>query len=210
MIYEVFALLLKFSGSQKLTLDLLKKVGSRKKTNLVTSKLQRKMTGTEDCSTTHLFNGVSLIWSKQINMGIEGENESDFADRELRMQEHDMQSIRVSFESVSDQELDDDAVGDDVGASTRTILEFSVDGHWEVGKHLMTKGNYLEVRELAMNRIHWKRVVNTFVLEKVEKVKLESLSTVGTEKIDAVRAPRLDVVRSLDPGVPPRIAIYIK
>ena len=136
MIYEVFALLLKFNASQKLTLDSLEKVGSRKKTNLVSGKLQKKMTETEDCSGTRFFNGVTLIWSEQINMGVQGENELDFVDRELWMQEH-ATSIIVSLKSVPDCELDDDTVGDDVGTSTGKVPDFCVEGAWEVGKRLM-------------------------------------------------------------------------
>ena len=112
-----------------------------------------------------------------------------------------MNSSRVSRGSVPDQDLDDDVLGNDVGMSTGTIPEFSVGGRWEVGKRLMTEENYLEVRELAMNRLRQKRVVSAFVLEKVEEMKLQSSSTVDTEKIDAIRAPWSDVFSQFGSGL---------
>ena len=168
----------------------LEKVGSRKKTKLVAGKLEKGITEIEEDSATRLFNGVSLIWSAQINIGddIEVENESDFADREFGMQQHDMGSIRVSPGSVPDQELDDDAVGDDVGTITGKGTDFCIEGDQKEGKNLAMKENYLEVREVATNRLCCRKAVNTFFLEKVEEIKMQSSSTVGTEneKIDAV------------------------
>ena len=88
MMYEVFALLLKFEGHRKLTLDLMEVVGHRKKTGLDTGKLNNKMKDVVECSETRLFNGVCLIWSEHITVeaGIDGDNDDDNGEREFRMQ----------------------------------------------------------------------------------------------------------------------------
>mmetsp|Transcript_12477 Transcript_12477/g.27101 ORF Transcript_12477/g.27101 Transcript_12477/m.27101 type:complete len:166 (+) Transcript_12477:414-911(+) len=162
------------------------------------------MKDTEDCSATRLFNGVSLIWSEQINIGtgtgIEGEDESDVADREFRIQENAMTSIRVSPDRVPDQEVDDDAVNDDIGTNKGKVPDYCVEGAWTDGERLMIEENYLEVRVVAMNRLLRKKAVNTFVLDKVEEMRRQSSSTIGTERMNTVRAPWSEVVHSLDPG----------
>ena len=117
MLYEVFALHLKFNGPPKVMLDLLEVIGSRMKTKLATGKLVKKMKEVVECSATRFSNGLCLISSEHIKIEacIDGDHEEDNVEREYRMQERAMNCIVVSAESVPDQEVDDDSDPVDFG-----------------------------------------------------------------------------------------------
>ena len=153
-----------------------------------------------ECSASRLFNSVSLIWSKHINVeaGIDGDCEEDNARREYMAQERVMNGIVVSTDSVPDQEVDDDSEPVDIGKSTVEVYKFAVQGAWDAGKHLMEKENYLEVREMALSRVQRKVTADEFILKKVEELKSESRTTVGKEMVEVAPAPWRSIVHNLD------------
>ena len=124
MLYEVVALLLNYKGAQKLTVDLLEVVGKRKETKLNTGKLDKKMKEVIECSASCLFNSVSLIWSKHINVEarIDGDCEEDNARRKYMAQERAMNGMFVSADSVPDQEVNDDSESVEIGKSTVEVI----------------------------------------------------------------------------------------
>ena len=54
---------------------------------------------------------------------------------------------------------------------------------------MMNEENYLEIREVALNRLRRKAIVSSFILEKVEEMKNESSTSVGKEKDEVKDAP---------------------
>ena len=57
------------------------------------------------------------------------------------------------------------------------------------GVRMMNEENYLEIREVALNRLRRKAIVSSFILEKVEEMKNESSTSVGKETDEVEDAP---------------------
>ena len=154
-----------------------------------------------ECFTIRLFNGISHIWSEQINLGTEHVSTSGAAYitddvakmNALAASEEVMSSITVPKDSVDTgnpaNDLQDNA----------KMPKFATLSPRVHGTKIMTEGNYIMVHAAQEERKNRKRAVGRFIISRVREMKSESWTQVGSEAITPKPATWSKTIQSFNP-----------